>query len=145
MGELFVQTNRPAEAEKAFLEVVGIDPFDPLPHAALLKIYSERPDPRRASLEKSSLAIVLGRASEGPTQGTLAVRSHPLARVFLDGVDTGRSTPTELSVPPGSHVVKIINEERGFTREQAVEIGAGEEKALQLDGAEPAAPSSNTR
>jgi tetratricopeptide (TPR) repeat protein len=145
LGEIFVQTNRPAEAEKAFLEVVGIDPFDPLPHSALLKIYSERPDPRRASVEKSSLAIVLGRATEAPTQGTLAVRSHPLARVFLDGVDTGRSTPTELSVPPGSHVVKIVNEERGFTREQAVEIGAGEEKALQLDGAEPAAPSSNTR
>jgi hypothetical protein len=139
------QTNRPAEAEKAYLEVVGIDPFDPLPHAALLKTYAERPDPQRASFEKSSLAIVLGRATEAPTQGTLAVRSHPLARVFLDGVDTGRSTPI-VSAPPGSHVVKIVNEERGFTCEQAVEIGAGDEKVLQLDAEEPSAtPSSNTR
>lgn len=138
LGELYTKTNRPAEAEKAFFEVVAIDPFDPLPHAALAKIYTERPDEKRAALEKSSLAIVLGRASEPPTQGSIAVRSHPLARVFLDGVDTGRSTPTELSVSPGTHVIKIVNEERGFSREQAVEIGAGEEKSLQLDAQEPA-------
>ncbi len=145
LGELYAQTNRPAEAEKAFLEVVAVDPFDPLPHAALAKIYSDRPDEKRAALEKSSLAIVLGRASELPTQGSIAVRSHPLARVFLDGADTGRSTPTELAVSPGTHVVKIVNEERGFSREQAVEVGAGEEKSLQLDAAEPAAPNASGR
>lgn len=145
LADLFLQTHRPAEAEKAFLEVVAIDPFDPLPHAGLLKIYSERPDARREALEKSALAIVLGHATAPPSQGSIAVRSHPMAKVFLDGVDTGRSTPTELVVAPGTHVIKLVNDERGFVREQAIEVGAGDEKTMELNLAEPATPTAVTR
>ena len=62
----------------------------------------------------------------------MVVRSHPLARVFLDGVDTGRTTPALLDVAPGSHVVKLVNDELGFEREAAVEVGPGEEKELDV-------------
>jgi predicted Zn-dependent protease len=135
LGQIYAATQRPVDAERAFLAVVGIDPFDPAPHAGLHEIYSSRKDQGRTQREADALAVLSGRAmpaQASPTDGLLVVRSHPYARVVLDGVDTGKTTPARLPVPPGSHVVGLLNEERGIKREEAVEIAGGEEKTLDV-------------
>lgn len=132
LAQIYMSNQRWNDAERAFLEVVGIDPFDPLPHAGLLRIYEARKDRERVQREGMALAVLAGKKLEARKTGTVTVKSHPFARVFLDGADTGKSTPTQLEVPPGSHVIKLVNEERGFTREEAVEIGAGESKTLDV-------------
>ncbi|HEY3445520.1 MAG TPA: tetratricopeptide repeat protein [Myxococcales bacterium] len=144
LAEIYVTTKRFADAERSFLEVVSVDPFDPLPHAGLLRIYSDRKDEARASREKLALQILMGRKSDVPTTGTVHVACRPLAKVILDGVDTGKTTPATLELAPGSHVVKLVNEERGFAREEPVEIGAGDEKSLDVnvDADAAATPSS---
>ena len=135
-------TKRFTDAERAFLEVISVDPFDPLPHAGLFRIYTDRKDEARTGREKLAIQILMGKKADAPTTGTVAVNCHPLARVFLDGVDTGKTTPTRLEVPPGSHVVKLVNEERGFTREEALEVAAGDEKTLdiKIEGDKPPSP-----
>ena len=133
LAEVYVATKRFGDAERSFLEVVGIDPFDPLPHAGLYRIYSERKDEPRAGREKLALQLLAGKKADAPTTGTVRVSCHPLARVFLDGVDTGKTTPAALEVAPGSHVVRLVNEERGFVREEPLEIVAGEEKEISVE------------
>ncbi len=141
LGEVYLARKRPAEAERAFLEVVGIDPFDPLPHSALAQIYQQRGDEARKEREVDALKILGGdKPQMASDQGIIVVRSHPFARVLLDGKETGRTTPTTLRVAPGSHVVRLVNDERGFARESTVEVGASEEKVVEVMLDEPAAP-----
>jgi tetratricopeptide (TPR) repeat protein len=132
LAEIYMATGRYSDAERSFLEVVGVDPFDPLPHAGLLRIYGERSDEPRSGRERVALQILMGRKSDLPTTGTVRVRCHPLARIFLDGVDTGMTTPATLELAPGSHVIHLVNEERGFAREEPMEIGPGDERELDV-------------
>jgi hypothetical protein len=37
LGELYLSTSSWKKARQAFLQVVAIDPFDPIPHAGLIK------------------------------------------------------------------------------------------------------------
>ncbi|MGC4122062.1 MAG: hypothetical protein QM765_47275 [Myxococcales bacterium] len=101
-----------------------------------MRIYSDRKDEARATREKQALQILMGKKSDVPTTATVRVSCHPLARIFVDGVDTGKTTPAALELAPGSHLIKLVNDERGFTREEPVEVGPGDEKELdiQVDG-----------
>ena len=54
----------------------------------------------------------------------ILVRSPPPAPAWCS---TGSTTPARLRVAPGTHVVGLLNEERGIAREAAVEVAAGEE------------------
>jgi tetratricopeptide (TPR) repeat protein len=132
LAEIYLESKRWDQAERAFLEVVSIDPFDPLPHLGLLKIYTDRGDAPKASREKAALSALQGQELRSTNEGLLRIQSHPYARVFLNGVDTGKTTPAQLAVPAGSHTLKLVNDERGFTREAAVEIEAGEEKTVEV-------------
>ena len=42
------------------------------------------------------------------TKGTLHLASKPSARIYLDGVDTGSSTPMILKVAAGKHKVTFV-------------------------------------
>ena len=81
LGQLFSATGRPAEAERAFLAVVAIDPFDPAPHAALREISAARQDEARSLRESDALDVLSGRAmpeQASTTEGMILVRSPPL-------------------------------------------------------------------
>jgi hypothetical protein len=60
-------------------------------------------------------------APRSPKLGILIVSSRPWARVWVDGVDTGRNTPIPLSaplrLPPGRHVISLYvsNKKYDFT------------------------------
>ena len=133
LARVYLATKRPAEAEKCFLEVIAVDPFDPEPHLGLVKIYGEQKDKRRTDREVESLKLLSGKeGAPMSAKGLIEVRSHPFAKVLLDGNDTGKTTPASLEVTPGRHAVKLVNEERGLAKEEVLEIGAGEEKAVEV-------------
>lgn len=58
LGQAYMQLNNPLEAIKAFEEAVGINPFHPLPHSALAKLYAEQNNPEGAARAKASLELL---------------------------------------------------------------------------------------
>ena len=55
--------------------------------------------------------------------GTLKVQSKPPARIFIDGTDTGQTTPMVLSLAPGKHKVTYLVGDDKFTFPTTIEIG----------------------
>ncbi|MFN7134053.1 MAG: tetratricopeptide repeat protein, partial [Myxococcales bacterium] len=134
LADIYMAQNRVPEAEQRFLEVIAVDPFDPRPHAGLLAIYEGRKATALATRERKVLELLAGnsKATVMSGDGTLLVRSHPYAKVLVDGEDKGVTTPARIQVKPGKHQVVLVNDERGFRKEQVVEVGPGEEKVLEV-------------
>jgi hypothetical protein len=58
--------------------------------------------------------------------GSLTISSSPAGKVFIDGEDTGLSTPLiDHQVTPGTHTVKIVEEATGRTKEVTFHLEAG--------------------
>lgn len=151
LGELYFESGRLEEARAALIAVVGIDPFDPRPHALLAEIYRAQGNAplealARASLEQLSAgAVVLAgdparpadaEASGAPQEAALAlvtVESHPFGELWVDGVSTGRSTPTKVALPAGRHLIRVVNEARDFARELEVDLQAGESRSIRFE------------
>ena len=76
---------------------------------------------------------------EGPwlegTPGQLVVQSAVPVRVFIDGRDTGETTPTTLPVNAGQHRVTLRGD-GGFEREFSVRIDGGRTRTLVNDEAQ---------
>ena len=138
LGRLYLATNRPAEAERAFLRANEINPFDPEIHASLHAIYKERGDEARAGREARAFALLTAPAAPrrggdaAPEEaGFLTLVTRPWARVSIDDRETGMTTPIfRLPLAPGRHQVKLENEARGLVETLAVEIQEGEEKRI---------------
>lgn len=70
--------------------------------------------------------------------GLLRLQTIPWAHVFVDGQDTGRTTPTQLRVPAGRHTIGLRTEE-GVMHTMVVTVRPGETQriARQLDAPAP--------
>jgi len=81
--------------------------------------------PRAFSLFVLFVAVATGVTSA--TAGTLKVTSFPSgARVIVDGVDTGKLTPMNISLADGDHVVTVEIPSSGWNPDtRTVTIGAG--------------------
>jgi hypothetical protein len=66
--------------------------------------------------------------------GTLKLESTPVARIFVDGVPTGRETPRALELPTGRHTISLKAKGR-TTMTFTVDIAPGEtiSEKRQLD------------
>jgi hypothetical protein len=67
---------------------------------------------------------------EGPP-GHLAVRVLPWAAVFVDGQLAGTTPFEPISVSPGHHSVRLVNDEIHAERTMTVEIKSGETATLK--------------
>ena len=65
------------------------------------------------------------------SQGTLQLQSKPAARIAIDGVDTGKTTPAVIQLAPGKHKVTYTVGYDKFT--WAVTIKAGETTSMMKD------------
>ncbi len=171
LGELYFEGGRLDEARAALLAVVGIDPFDPKPHALLAEIYRAQGQDALEARARAALELLSGEpgalAGEPPTSANAAgtrgaadmpasgrervgapangdasadapdaivtIESRPFGQVAVDGVSTGRSTPTKLALPAGHHRIRVVNEERDFVREIDVELKAGESRSIRFE------------
>lgn len=103
----------------------------------LERYLQERPDaPDRASIE-ARIAML----EETPAKVT--VRStEPGAAVILNGRPTGRSTPSELELPPGEHGIVVVDAKGRPMGEQRLKVSYGETKELvfQTEADAPSQP-----
>jgi hypothetical protein len=67
-----------------------------------------------------------------PTKGYLQLSSKPIAKVLIDNVDTGKSTPiSSLPVAPGKHKVTFVMGDDKFT--YPITVTAGQTAVLNKD------------
>ncbi len=57
----------------------------------------------------------------GPQSGTLKLQTQPPARIFIDGVDSGKTTPASMMLPAGTHKVTFLLGTDKFTFGVAIE------------------------
>ncbi len=63
--------------------------------------------------------------------GTLSIASKPVARVHIDGKDTGRYTPLiNFKIKAGSHKVRLVNKDFGLNKTVYVKVQAGQNKKV---------------
>jgi eukaryotic-like serine/threonine-protein kinase len=68
------------------------------------------------------------------TFGKLWIGAKPQCSIFIDGRDTGRTTPVrDLDVKPGSVTVMLVNNEFGIREKFTVTVKAGETVKLIKD------------
>jgi tetratricopeptide (TPR) repeat protein len=117
LGNVLLGRGKAAEAKHHFLVANRRDPFDPEIHAGLLRVAQETKDAGLEARERDVLKILAGdkrtwRApppgTAAPSLGWLRIEAPSGARVFIDGVDTGLTTPVEEhALAPGTHVVRL--------------------------------------
>lgn len=87
-------------------------------------------------------------ATSAPTEGTLSVTSSVPGKVFIDGKDTGLTTPVvDLAVAVGTHTIQVVADD-GRTQSAEFTIEAGGSLSLNLavpDAATPAASTDATK
>lgn len=87
------------------------------------KHYASIPTNMRSAL--AQICIRQGISLDDPPEtGVIKINSRPPARVLLDGVDTGQTTPATLQATPGRH--KFTLDVRGDKFTYAVTVKAGE-------------------
>lgn len=70
----------------------------------------------------------------GATMGLLRINSKPWAKIFVDGQDTGLTTPqTAYQMAPGMHQIMLFNSEFGIRETFSVHIIAGETQTVLKD------------
>jgi tetratricopeptide (TPR) repeat protein len=116
LGRVLLETGQAAEAREHFLIANQRDPFDENIHAGLLAVATKTSDTGLKRREEDVLRILMGdkltwRAAEPGRKtlvGYLRIESPAGARVLIDGVDTGLTSPvTDEPVPAGDHVIRM--------------------------------------
>lgn len=121
-------TTPPAEAKPAEAKPAEAKPAEA--PAAEAKPAEGKPAEAPAAEAKPAEA----KPAEAPAQGTVSVSSTPSGKVFIDGADTGLSTPVvDLPVAPGKHALKIVSADgREATSEFEIEAGGSLNLNLNL-------------
>jgi serine/threonine protein kinase len=68
---------------------------------------------------------------DDPTKGYVNLTSKPSAKIFIDGTDSGKSTPIKLPLAPGKHKISFVVGDDRYT--YPVTVKAGETVAMQKD------------
>lgn len=133
LGRLLVETDRAAKAKAHLLVANRRDPFDARIHALLLAAARATGDRGLEARELDVLRILDGKkttwraaapGNDPQAVGFLRIESPGGARLFIDGVDTGLTTPVaEHPLPAGSRVVRLELPD-GSRIEETIDVGA---------------------
>ena len=58
LGQAFMKLSQPQQAIEAFENAIGINPFHPMPHLALIKLYTDNQQPELAERERKTLELI---------------------------------------------------------------------------------------
>lgn len=134
LGRILVASGRAAQAREHLLVANRQDPFDPAIHEALVQVGEATGDEALVKQERDVLRILRGEKvtwrapapGQADVKGWLRIESPPGRQVFVDGEDTGLTTPVaELELSAGEHVVRLVQDGEPVV-ERAVVIVADE-------------------
>jgi hypothetical protein len=92
-----------------------------------------RPEPKKRVADRPRKAADGAPAAGGGT-GTLMLASKPPCEIFVDGRNTGLTTPQrDLSLPAGKHKVTLVNREHGIKETFTVTVTASESVRVVKD------------
>jgi len=115
-GRLLLGKGKAAEAKGHFLLANQRDPFDDEIHAGLVAVAKATNDAGLGARESEVLAILAGKKTtwhaappgEAATQAFLRIEAPTGAKLLIDGVDTGLTTPVaEHPLPAGKHLIRL--------------------------------------
>ena len=111
-------------------------------HALRLSLPGHRPHEETLVFEGESLEVHASLPAardrpapeRRPSSGYLSLNAIPWARIFIDGRDTGKTTPAQrLGVSAGRHSVRLYAPSIDASRTRAVTVRAGQEVRLSVD------------
>lgn len=143
LGRLALREKRFADARDHYERSAWENPFNPEIHVALHQIGEASGDQALKDRAASALRLLSGHAQEqaqrveGPAKGepfgTLTVDSTPWGQLWIDGVDTGMTTPTQdLKLAPGSYRLRVVDPTSGQQAVSGVDVEAGKNAAVRL-------------
>ncbi len=125
----------PSDAAAAPIDTVVATPPDAA--VAIVRDAATRPHPRDARIVRphDGGGVSATRDAAATGRGMLRIGAKPWAKIVLDGVATGKTAPTLLSVTAGKHVVKLIfsGEDPPLERTFTVTVKPGETVPIQAD------------
>jgi eukaryotic-like serine/threonine-protein kinase len=93
---------------------------------------ARRPEPRPERRPQPDR--VEAAAPAGDKTGVLMLGSKPPCRIFVDGQDTGKTTPQRsLMLPAGRHQIRLVNDDYGIVESFSVTITPGETTRVVKD------------
>jgi serine/threonine-protein kinase len=116
-------------AEKSF--------FSSGKHRVLVEARGFRPFETEVELQVGRVAVVEVKLEPRPVEprGTLEINCQPWCQIFIDGRDTGKTSPARLTVAAGPHALLLSNAPAGLTTRLTVTVGenAVVKKVVPLD------------
>jgi hypothetical protein len=114
----------PVEVES---EAVAGTPSSPPARVAAIDEPAREVEPtRRPVARMHSRRARAKKAMHTDTPGTLRINSLPWADVYLDGTHVGHTPQSQLSMKPGRHRVKLVNEQMALRKTFDVYIRPGQ-------------------
>jgi eukaryotic-like serine/threonine-protein kinase len=106
---------------------MGDPPERPRSRPLVVETVHDDPEPLSEPDEPPPVAIPAAKPPEPkPTKGLLDVNCVPWCQIYLDGKDTGRTSPAiGISVGAGKHRLRVVNTPTGVEQEKDVVIRAG--------------------
>jgi len=133
LGLVLLEQGHPDQARDHLLVGIDTDPFDPRLHVGLKKAYAALHDAAHEAQAERALTVLRGAPEGGAGSAQVMLSTHPFAQVTVDGKPLGRTTPTLLTLAPGTHHLVLESAERKLTKAVDVTVSAGEQKELRLE------------
>ena len=141
-GRLALQEKRYTEALNAYDRAAWENPFHPEIYMAFYEIAEQENNDKKVTLAKEQIALLTGKTQSKATQlltrpekfGTLNIESEPWGMIYIDGRETGLTTPLlDYPIGPGTHIIRVTESIRGTTAEATVDIKVGEAHRVNLE------------
>lgn len=143
LGRVALRAEKWAEARGHYEHATWENPFIPEVYMALYTVGEKTGDAALKTRAQHALGILMGHSQtqvgsplylkDGVERGTLSLRTSPWGRLFVDGVDTGATTPvTDLPLAVGKHAIRVEDTVSGRADGVIVEIKSGQSESLNL-------------
>jgi tetratricopeptide (TPR) repeat protein len=123
LARVLMDLGRAREAEPPLISAVSVNPFDPEVHARLYEVARAKNDQPLAQRAAKAIAALDGVDAE---LGFVSLTADALARVYVNGMDTGLTTPVkQLALPAGKHVLRFERVDGAGYKDVDVTVEAG--------------------
>jgi len=140
-GRLALREKRYAEALNAYDRAAWENPFHPEIYMAYYEIAEREKDDEKVTIVKEQMALLTGKVKSKSNNlltrpkrfGTVNIDSSPWGMIYIDGRETGLTTPlVDYPLEPGAHIVRVTESIQGKTAHKDIEVVEGKSVRINL-------------